>query len=167
MGDYFRGWRRKTGVVTLLMALVSVGGWVRSYALMDELWFTEDPSPTQIFIESCAGRLRLFYVACNQEITGGNIYFWRSGSFEPAYRNFSGWGNPIIFDWRWQFLGFDVGRGQEETSPPSVSKVSFMFIPYWSIVIPLTLHSAYLLLSKPRKSTPTKITEPIEDQLEV
>jgi len=32
-------------------------------------------------------------------------------------------------------------------------------IPYWTIVIPLTLLSAYLLISKPRKVKPAAISE--------
>ena len=36
-------------------------------------------------------------------------------------------------------------------------------IPYWSIVIPMTALSAFLLLSKPRKSTPKETTEPISE----
>ena len=34
------------------------------------------------------------------------------------------------------------------------------FIYYWAIVVPLTLISAYLLLVKPRNSTPNNIAEP-------
>ena len=29
MGEFFHGWRRKTGCVTLLMALLAMGAWVR------------------------------------------------------------------------------------------------------------------------------------------
>ena len=35
MREFFRGWRRKIGVVTLLMALVAMGGWVRSLYSVD------------------------------------------------------------------------------------------------------------------------------------
>ena len=35
MGDFFHGWRRKIGVVTLVMALVFVSGWVRSLCAED------------------------------------------------------------------------------------------------------------------------------------
>lgn len=30
MGEFFRGWRRKTGVVTLMMAMLLMGGWIGS-----------------------------------------------------------------------------------------------------------------------------------------
>jgi len=31
MGEFFKGWRRKTGIVTLVMALLSGSLWMRSY----------------------------------------------------------------------------------------------------------------------------------------
>ena len=37
MGDYFKPMRRKLGVVTLMMACVSVSGWVRSLTELDVL----------------------------------------------------------------------------------------------------------------------------------
>ena len=43
---------------------------------------------------------------------------------------------------------------------PIITKEAIGFIPYWFVVIPLTLLSAFLILTKPRKTTPTKIPEP-------
>ena len=37
-------------------------------------------------------------------------------------------------------------------------------VPYWSVVIPLTLLSAFLLLTKPHQSTPKKCTEPTTEE---
>ena len=37
---------------------------------------------------------------------------------------------------------------------------TFLELPYWSVVLPLTLISAWLMLSKPYKSIPTKTREP-------
>src|SRR6266700_4979357 len=39
MGDYFKPWRRKLGVVTLLLACVFVAGWVRSLSTFDSIAF--------------------------------------------------------------------------------------------------------------------------------
>ena len=41
MREFFRGWRRKVGVVTLVLALVFMGGCVRSQAFVDTLTFLE------------------------------------------------------------------------------------------------------------------------------
>ena len=35
MGDFFKPWRRKIGVVTLLMACVFAAGWVKSFSTVD------------------------------------------------------------------------------------------------------------------------------------
>jgi len=51
--------------------------------------------------------------------------------------------------WRWRFLGF--GRFHQTYSP--TRSLQGWFVPYWSIVIPLTLLSAWLLDGKPTGST--------------
>ena len=35
MRDFYRGWRRKVGIVTLVMACVFMGVWVRSLVYLD------------------------------------------------------------------------------------------------------------------------------------
>jgi len=35
MGEFFKGWRRKIGVVSLVVACVFAAGWVRSYQRFD------------------------------------------------------------------------------------------------------------------------------------
>ena len=37
MRSFFKGWRRKTGVVTLVMACVFAGEWMRSYERHDRV----------------------------------------------------------------------------------------------------------------------------------
>ena len=37
MGDFFKGWRRKTGIVALVMACVFMTGWVRTYSVTDDI----------------------------------------------------------------------------------------------------------------------------------
>lgn len=38
MREFFHGWRRKVGVVTLVMALVMMALWIRSYVLFDQIF---------------------------------------------------------------------------------------------------------------------------------
>ena len=112
MGDFFHGWRRKAGCITLLVACIFGTGWVRSFHINDQFPFPSQNHTTFLLFVSKAGRLVGLYVAI-------------------------------------------VKRG----SPNVVSEDTVYDIPYWSIVIPLTLLSAYLLISKPRKlkSGPTQI----------
>ena len=42
MGDFFKGWRRKTGCVVLVMASVLAAGWGRSVSLVDTIWYRRD-----------------------------------------------------------------------------------------------------------------------------
>ena len=37
MGEFFRGWKRKAGVVTLVMALIAMCGWVRGQSYWDQM----------------------------------------------------------------------------------------------------------------------------------
>ena len=52
-------------------------------------------------------------------------------------------------NFKWSVLFFGFGAGSAFADP--VSAVLFM-IPYWSLVLPLTILSAWLLLRKPGKS---------------
>ena len=61
--------------------------------------------------------------------------------------------------WSIKVAGFMIG--QSEYDPNYECPKRFAVVPYWSIVVPLTFLSAFLLLTKPRKSSPMKITEPI------
>ena len=38
MGEFFKGWRRKIGVMTLVAALAAMGLWLRSNLCLDVLW---------------------------------------------------------------------------------------------------------------------------------
>ncbi len=53
MGNFFKPWRRKIGVVTLLMALVSAGGWVRSLTITDAMSFGQ-PNAHHVMISTNA-----------------------------------------------------------------------------------------------------------------
>ena len=35
MGYFFQGWRRKSGMLSLVLALLLVVGWVRSFSMLD------------------------------------------------------------------------------------------------------------------------------------
>ncbi len=61
--------------------------------------------------------------------------------------------NPNIH-WSWQ-LG-ELGSGDVLLQNPSINCwIAFLAFPYWTLVIPLTALSAYLLLSKARVKTPS------------
>ena len=145
MGAFFKGWKRKVGVLTLVMALILTRMWIRSASIGDELTF---PIGTQW--DDC--------VASNNQCLVWGRY---RPDFRPAHRPFPqwrtippiNWDDPPNSDVRWRYLGFGIVDRNNE-------RLSYLLIPYWSITIPLTLISAFLLLTKPHKSTTKKITEP-------
>ena len=57
MGKFFRGWRRKFGVVTLAMAGVLVAAWVRSLTVCDVLVLVDGYQ--SVSLDSVKGRLRI------------------------------------------------------------------------------------------------------------
>ena len=59
--------------------------------------------------------------------------------------------------WHWKCCGFGVYDWVDEP-------VRAIEIPHWSVVLPLTALSAYLLLTKPRKATKEGTSELIPNE---
>ena len=139
MLEFFYGWRRKAGTITLVMALGFVGGWIRSLSVTD----------------SCQFPVR------NR---------WHVGFVSHGGRFSCGWTDlkePVRYEWRsferrrsiaYQFhdLCFDFSGGK---APNCGGKPSQLMISYWSITLPLTLLSAYLLLA-PSTKRPRTASQP-------
>ncbi|MDB5345651.1 MAG: hypothetical protein JWP89_4028 [Schlesneria sp.] len=144
MHTFFHGRRRKAGIVTLVMACLVVGMWMRSLLVRDQISFWDRATLRQIASDD--GTLRFGRVT------------WTDHDFEdvspwPQFRisdRSSGHSNDEYWEdfemaWRAGAGGFDFGRGfyadqQRER----------WVVPYWSLVTPLTLVSVYLILWKPR-----------------
>ena len=150
--SYFKPWRRKIGVLTLVMACMVTAGWVRSLSTIDMLAF-----PARLL---------------NYTLVSGEGSFGVTGNFVFNFRQVSRLENgreikrvEIIrivkqpnraeFGW-WKFEGVEFRLFRSSSTSDGVIPM----IPYWSIVIPLTVISAYLLLSKPRtKKSPGTVRE--------
>ena len=123
MGDFFHGWRRKIGVVTLVVACVFLVTWMRSESKIDVFTVYYSDFYDHFRIVSERGFLK---------------FHFRGIHFGPRSDLWETWvvaRTPM----QWEDLN----------------------IPYWSIVLVLTMLSAYLLLSKPPvakpQSRPTQI----------
>lgn len=157
--------RRKFGVVTLVMACVFAGIWIRSHYILDILTLRSEDGPRRYLTFSQHG------------LTWGRR--WGSGQYVvlPEFMNIS-WESTTVdaenlfeplngwnIDWNWQCCGFQFGEsylGSILEFPSSGAKlklagIAIWNIPHWSLVAPLTLLSAWLLLSKPRFSNQKKI----------
>jgi hypothetical protein len=164
MGEFFKGWRRKIGIVTLLMALVGMAGWVRGGLSVDFVWY-----PTAKFgysIESLHGLVRL--TRGTPVASGMPVQFGSESLSLSPHLKFDDYGKPLPFDprekldieWQSNWFAFSFGTAKIKGS---IAKIEMFLIPYWSIVIPMTVLSAYLLLTKSRKATPNKIPESLQN----
>jgi hypothetical protein len=135
MGSYFKPLRGKLGVVTLVLACLLMAGWVRSIFTLDQLRFRDLPTMT---FQSASGHLRMWHDSSG-EVTSSDLHFFEWQRSTVSLSSTSPFpGSTNHFGW----IGFDFVQYPEQ--------MSLRILPYWSIVIPLTLLSAWLLFSKPR-----------------
>ena len=156
MRELFHGWRRKMGAVTLLMACAFAGLWVRSTVVIDVFtisyeqrryqWRTSDYGISGIYFE-LMGDLSFSVLPRD---------FWRRmvvDDFNVDRDDVPNWPDDVL-KWRKRLVGFELG----EHFDPTFMRAQYMVIPYWALVTPLTLLSAYLLLSKPRPTSKQQVT---------
>jgi len=174
MGEFFKGWRRKIGVLTLVMACVMMGAWVRSFGRMELIHIC--PGRSLVIIGSRNGSLCLMRsvyqtheVAISKSITIFNSSLKRIGvgcsseksSDETNIKYWTKENWPVhdtVSQSYWTFGGFLFGTESHTTISDEHDELIAM-APYWSIVVPLTLISLWILLCNPRDSTPKKIAE--------
>lgn len=158
MGAFFKGRRRKAGVVTLLIACVFVAEWVRSDFVLDGLLFrrqsfTGDTSLK--YLISANGNIR-FVIGRFPGYAGPTEFLWgRSLKTEVGFEQSR---FRPEFDWNIQLYGVNWSARCNPSSP-----LTIVIVPCGWIAIPPTLLSAWLLLSKPRrpkKPAPTLPSEP-------
>lgn len=148
MRDFFKGWRRKAGVATLALACVFTVWWVRSLSVQDNIWIRLGDLNTTMF-SSVGGHFAWVRYFLHDDNDAIGFFQWNTleGSKFSDYFEWSPvvqWSHPLF-----TYLEY-------ENSVVCV-------VPAWCIVLPLTLLSAYMLLSKPRPAKqpdPTQPTEP-------
>lgn len=164
MATIFYGWKRKVGIVTLLMACALMMGWIRSQSRTDSTLFPIDNSFAlqlishggKLAIRKCRNRFPIKPVSGDVDhvqLSGG---FLKIGTgftvpIEEPPRDESG--RPLNW-WITDSWGIEYGcLDQRSISIENrwVTLVAVWRIPYSHIILPLTLISAWLLLSKPRK----------------
>ena len=152
MGNYFKPWRREFGVVTLLLACLFAAGWVRSIS---------DPYVLAYAISSDS---HVLICSASQVLNIGTLRENDVGLARPRLSRFSVLSKPdsgssfvaedscgiILYEINHQ--GFESRTSIEADDLKNLKnfKFSTIQVPYTSIVIPLTLLSAWLLLSKPQ-----------------
>ncbi len=172
MGEFFKPWQRKIGVVTLVISLMLTFSWIRSPIYCD-------------FFRVC------FVRNCYQITSIENRILW-----VHEYVNEGAIDNPFL-----QYGAMEIGEGLQRPDPlrrlneyywkvaigdcfvasgtgkagyptrflkkpgPSITYgLIAARIPHWCIVIPLTAISAFLLFKKPKTLTQKKTPEPIRNE---
>ena len=153
MAEFFKPWRRKIGVLTLVVALAFACGWMRSQSRAD-IFELQQRTFSLVFI------------------SGDNKFLlsWRCGfdAVEEATHNSNSVRFVVAHDrlvndkyLHWQSILTNKVSMEGTRSDGSQPRL----VPYWTVVFPLILLSAYLLLTKSRKLTQEKITERIPEKL--
>jgi len=146
MAEFFRGWKRKVGVVTLILACLFMGGWLRSRSKSEWMGIAV-PGSHLNFISGC-NRFRIV-VGYMTMILHQRTH---NGIVETAMiveKTTDVIGSPIYWHIELRTLEWSIyGR-------VGIERCEMMMFSYWSVVIPLILISAWLLLSRQHKSKPS------------
>ena len=128
--------------MTLLAACLCMVWWVRSLSVID---FANCRSlgGSSYHVESKNGTIA--FARRTPTVRGPRFDYGRApleeGDDSEPWRH-------LKVNWRADFLGFHFGAAHNTAG--TIRTIELWIIPYWSIVVPLTLLSAYLLFSKPR-----------------
>lgn len=160
MGVFFKPWRRKIGCVTLVIASIFAISWARSFLVKDEFSIRIKPGVTMHFISN---RSRFAWKTVTIDDPASikfqiAFYFATPAKDALFYRH-----GDERWIWRSNHFGFEFGRFDFEGAP---WVEELWILPCWSVVVPLTLLSAWLLIFKPRYPKPTVSQEPVPEALE-
>jgi hypothetical protein len=126
MREFFHGWRRKAGVMTLVVALSAAGVWVRASVLCEQIDIQIGHRHHMITLAHDG----LAWLSMDGHLRRGWIHHGYMAEDVTAVGAAKIW----------------MRRGNAMERSPSG-----WIIRYWSVVLPLTLLSASLILWKPRK----------------
>ena len=160
MREIFHGWRRKIGLATLVMALAFTAAWGRSLIAINYVTF-ETRAYNFNRVASSDGSIvwmRLLYAdlpkvpvahtlapKLRRDLGDATADQILDGNLSEDYK----------IEWNRPLLGIETGEYSRQGSLGEV-QASALKISYWSIIIPLTLCSAYFLLAEPCRSTQKK-----------
>jgi len=165
MGEFFKEWRRKVGCVTLMIASVSMAGWIRSFLTDD---FVAFPFEIEISNWSLAGLaaesqsviLYAYSMEPVQEQDPVESFLATSGTTIPDVEAatpadaLSASVESVSLPDQWTVTGEGASRSHTTTISCSLPEpVPLVIIPFWWFVVPLTLFSAYLILWPGQQTT--------------
>lgn len=148
MGAFLRGWRRKAGCVTLVMACALTGMWVRTVTLVDGVFYCP------------AGDFEVEVISARSRINISTGYGGMGQKWYMLRRNL----NPMLPAEPFDDEGFTYNLSFWEIKYGSTERPAGLnrrwIVPYCWVVLPLTLLSTWLLLVNPRVAKAIKASEP-------
>lgn len=153
MSEWFKSWRTKVGLVTLVFACGVASAWVRSFSGVDYA-IARSVGGSSYHIESRRGT-----VECARRSPGvrGPRFSYGRVLFDEADDDEYDFWEHLKIRWRVTLLGFDFGAGNNTGG--TIRTIESWTVPYWAITAPLIILSAWSLLSKPRQ----KPSAPVQD----
>jgi hypothetical protein len=171
MYEFFQGWRRKAGVVTLVVALASIGIWLRSLVISDYVAIGQHHS---LFTTTQGIGWQEIEIRDGVRFSSSwewDTYLSRDTPLRPDDWRDMSWNlsDADVFQaavsHQWKWLGFTSIASPwiappdpppfNTTGPWVLGKVSYIICPHWFCTLTITLLSAYLILWKPGKRPPT------------
>ena len=147
MGGFFNGWRRKAGFVLLVIAMFLFGQWMWSLVAEQHLLL----SRTEALVSN-GGCLTVVVLD-----HGGHIGTWFPAQHgDIVYHSGRCWSN----EWRKGFAGIVIGGDVYGDAEAELDKARWCRIPYWEIILLLTLFSRFLILRPGKRKTARPTQDP-------
>lgn len=142
MTEFLRGWKRKVGVATLVMACVVCAEWLRSDEIADKVTIT----PTVANSFSVASDRHGISLICETQFLlltspSDRIKFTSSTQMFQPHPLYVGRDDRL--DWRRRYWRFDLGRLRSDTK-----SVTALIVPHWAINAMLIMVAAWLLVGR-------------------
>ena len=148
MREFCRGWRRKVGLVTLAMVMLLMAGWMRSVVVWNRISVCSGQYTIHQF-SSSGGRLG-WERRENDVYSNLPLVFFDSDVNSSDLFAYEKHPSDNYFEWQFDSGGFVCCK---VTDDEGFVPFTLVIMPYWSLVLPLTLLSAWLILGKTRKAT--------------
>lgn len=155
VGEYFRPWWRKLGVLTLVASCGLAAIWIRSHRASDFAHFRITNSTVLFFVSSRS----MFFIQSVHEAFASQLtlpptgYAVSNGGQVPTIKLWPPYFSRPVSRTDYQRVletqEWTLAIERPEALFPDMT-ISVWSTPDWSLAIPLTLLSAYLLLGKPR-----------------
>jgi hypothetical protein len=138
----FLGWRRKIGCITLLLACALMLAYLRGHFIGDAYYFGRGAGASFTCVHLTHSGLMWRRVRSNAAM------IWRPGWVSYRVRN-----DAVVDpdDMNPEFTMITMRENFYAIGPAKT--IELITVPYWALIAPLTLLSAYLLLWRPRSKS--------------